>query len=86
MAKNADNGMLWALGAVGALALGSVVAGRGTAMGLAGGSRSHAGCSLCGKPMGRGSFAKSEEEEGPRGSYLLRQRYDAKASLDQRLK
>jgi hypothetical protein len=81
MAKNADNGMLWALGAVGALALGSVVAGRGTAMGLAGGSRSHAGCSLCGKPMGRGSFAKSEEEEGPRGSYLLRQRYDAKAGF-----
>ena len=75
MSKNTDNGLLWALGAAGALALGSMVAGR------ASGSRSsHDGCVLCGKRVGRGSFAKSSDE-GIRGEYLLRQRYDAKAGF-----
>ena len=69
MANNESNGMLWALGAVGALALGGMVASRA-------GSRS-GGCEVCGRSMGRGSFAKKPADQG----YLQRQRYDAKAGF-----
>jgi hypothetical protein len=76
-----DNGLLWALGAAGALALGSMVAGRETAFGLAGARNHDGGCVLCGRDLPRGSFAKKKNEEGIRGEYLLRQRYDAKAGF-----
>ena len=70
MAKNADNGMLWALGAVGALALGSVVASRSS------GSRSHHACSSCGS-----ANCAVEKEDEARGSYLLRQRFSSRAGF-----
>ena len=70
MAKNTDNGMLWALGAVGALALGSVVASRSS------GSRSPHACSSCGS-----ANCAVEKEDEARGSYLLRQRFGARAGF-----
>jgi hypothetical protein len=92
MAKNTDNGMLWALGAVGALALGAAVASR-----AASGSSSRMGssakgthtCVTCGRGVHlvSGSRAIKEqveeqvEEQGivsSRGSFLLRNRADAK--------
>ena len=67
MAKNTDNGMLWALGAVGALALGAAVASRA-------GSRDS--CHACGS-----ANCAVEKEDEARGSYLLRQRFSAKAGF-----
>lgn len=73
-----DNGLLWALGAAGALALGSMVAGRETAFGLANrarGSSSHT-CSSCGS-----ANCAVEKEDEARGSYLLRQRFGSRAGF-----
>ena len=79
MANNSDNGMLWALGAVGAVALGGLVMKRGTMTGSR--SVTHR-CSTCGVPSHlRGSRAVDEQvKEDPtqRGSFLLRNRFDAK--------
>ena len=74
MAKSADNGMLWALGAVGALALGSMVA-RGAST----------GCSSCGGPLRRGSrdvdVDGEEDVEAQGKGYLQKQRFDARAGF-----
>ena len=70
MSKNTDNGLLWALGAAGALALGSMVVGR------ASGSRSSHSCSSCGS-----ANCATEKEDEARGSYLLRQRFGARAGF-----
>lgn len=94
MAKASDNGLLWALGAAGALALGSMVAGRGTAVGPAGraGSGSRMGfspksthtCVTCGRGVHLVSGSRDTKEEetelavSSRGSFLLRNRGDAK--------
>ena len=87
MAKNTDNGMLWALGAVGALALGGMVASRA-------GSRSSSQmgsfakgthtCVTCGRGVhlvaGSRDVDQPVEQQGIslRGSFLLRNRADAK--------
>jgi len=87
MANNTDNGMLWALGAVGALALGGMVASRA-------GSRSSSQmgsfakgthtCVTCGQGVhlvtGSRDVDQPVEQQGIslRGSFLLRNRADAK--------
>ena len=70
MSKNTDNGLLWALGTAGALALGSMVVAR------ASGSRSSHSCSSCGS-----ANCATEKEDEARGSYLLRQRFGARAGF-----
>jgi len=79
MANNSDNGMLWALGTVGAVALAGMVIKRGTMSGSR--SVTHR-CSTCGVPSHlRGSRAVDEQvDEDPtrRGTFLLRNRFDAK--------
>lgn len=87
MAKNADNGMLWALGAVGALALGSVVASRagsGSSSRMGSSAKGTHACVTCGRGVHLVSGSRDvveqveEQEISSRGSFLLRNRGDAK--------
>ena len=71
MSKNTDNGLLWALGAAGALALGSMVVGRGAAPAPSGrGSMSRATdarrthtCVTCGRGVHLVSGSRDTKEE-----------------------
>ena len=87
MAKNTDNGMLWALGAVGALALGSVVASRagsGSSSRMGSSAKGTHTCVTCGRGVhlvsGSRDVVEQVEEQAisSRGSFLLRNRGDAK--------
>lgn len=76
MPPSPSTGLFLALGAAAGVAAASLLAPSG--------SRNHAGsCASCGRSMvghgGRGSLAKKEEDV--RGTYLLRQRYEARAGF-----
>ena len=87
MAKSADNGILWALGAVGALALGSMVASRagsGSSSQMGSFAKGAHTCVTCGRGVHLVSGSRDvaepveEQEISSRGSFLLRNRGDAK--------